>query len=137
MTDSGKAGLITVLVEEAIGSGVPVIVIDVKGDLTNLLLTARDFGSGSLQPWAEATGEADSAASLRVGSDDHCGGGKEAHRCSTESPLFNRSPSRSAGIAPAVVKLAMPHKNRRRDRRCFSFCMCAPPATDVPLVGRR
>ncbi len=66
MTGSGKTGLITVMVEEAIGSGVPVIVIDVKGDLTNLLLTPRNFDLASPLPWAEATGEAGSAASLEL-----------------------------------------------------------------------
>ncbi len=64
MTGSGKTGLITVMVEEAIGSGVPVIVIDVKGDLPNLLLTPRNFDSASPLPWAEVTGDAGSAASL-------------------------------------------------------------------------
>src|SRR5512133_3584452 len=43
MTGSGKTGLVTVLVEEALNAGVPSIVIDVKGDLPNLLLT---FPSG-------------------------------------------------------------------------------------------
>jgi DNA helicase HerA-like ATPase len=38
MTGSGKTGLVTVLVEEASQAGVPVLVIDVKGDLPNLLL---------------------------------------------------------------------------------------------------
>jgi len=66
MTGSGKTGLITVMVEEAIGSGVPFIVIDVKGDLTNLLLTPRNFDSESLLPSAEVTGEAGSAASLEL-----------------------------------------------------------------------
>ncbi len=66
MTGSGKTGLITVMVEEAIGCGVPVIVIDVKGDLPNLLLTPRNFDSASLQPGAEVTGEAGSEASLEL-----------------------------------------------------------------------
>ena len=66
MTGSGKTGLITVLVEEALGAGVPAIVIDVKGDLPNLLLTFPSFDPGLLQPWVEAAGEADSAVSLEL-----------------------------------------------------------------------
>ena len=37
MTGSGKTGLGIVLIEEALSAGVPVIAIDPKGDLTNLL----------------------------------------------------------------------------------------------------
>jgi Helicase HerA, central domain len=44
MTGSGKTGLVTVLVEEAVRNGVPVIVVDVKGDLPNLL---RDYMGGT------------------------------------------------------------------------------------------
>jgi len=43
MTGSGKTGLVTVLLEEALGAGVPTIVIDVKGDLPNLLLGPPSF----------------------------------------------------------------------------------------------
>lgn len=39
MTGSGKTGLIFVLVEEALRSAVPVLLVDIKGDLTNLLLS--------------------------------------------------------------------------------------------------
>lgn len=38
MTGSGKTGLLFVLVEEALREGVPAVLVDVKGDLTNLLL---------------------------------------------------------------------------------------------------
>ena len=39
MTGSGKTGLSIDLIEEALIDGVPVIAIDPKGDLGNLLLT--------------------------------------------------------------------------------------------------
>ena len=39
MTGSGKTGLCITLLEEAAIDGVPAIVIDPKGDLSNLLLT--------------------------------------------------------------------------------------------------
>ena len=38
MTGSGKTGLVTVLVEEALRAEVPVLMIDIKGDLPNLML---------------------------------------------------------------------------------------------------
>lgn len=54
MTGSGKTGLVTVMVEEALRAGVPVLAIDVKGDLPNLLLAYPNFSAEPLRPWAEA-----------------------------------------------------------------------------------
>ncbi|HWA78666.1 MAG TPA: helicase HerA-like domain-containing protein, partial [Polyangiaceae bacterium] len=56
MTGSGKTGLITVLVEEALRSKVPTIVIDVKGDLPNLLLAFPSFDPALLVPWIDTGG---------------------------------------------------------------------------------
>ncbi|MFO0611891.1 MAG: helicase HerA-like domain-containing protein [Polyangiaceae bacterium] len=53
MTGSGKTGLVTVTIEEALRSSVPVLVIDVKGDLPNLLLSFADFQPSSIAPWVE------------------------------------------------------------------------------------
>ena len=39
MTGSGKTGLGIVLIEECLAAGVPALLIDPKGDLTNLCLT--------------------------------------------------------------------------------------------------
>jgi hypothetical protein len=55
MTGSGKTGLLTVLVEEALRAKVPVLVIDVKGDLPNLLLSFASFGASELLPWVDAS----------------------------------------------------------------------------------
>ena len=53
MTGSGKTGLTTVMIEEALSTGVPVLVIDVKGDLPNLLLAFPDFDPARMLPWVE------------------------------------------------------------------------------------
>ena len=53
MTGSGKTGLVTVLIEETAKAGVPTIVVDVKGDLPNLLLAFSDFEPRWLEPWVE------------------------------------------------------------------------------------
>src|SRR5262245_6379139 len=53
MTGSGKTGLLTVLVEEALRASVPVIMIDVKSDLPNLLLALPTFAPAALEPWVE------------------------------------------------------------------------------------
>ena len=62
MTGSGKTGLVTVMIEEAAKAGVPTIVIDVKGDLPNLLLAFPDFAPAHLEPWLEVDREASSPA---------------------------------------------------------------------------
>lgn len=54
MTGSGKTGLVTVLVEEALRNRIPCLVIDVKGDLPNLLLKCPSFGAEAVRPWAES-----------------------------------------------------------------------------------
>ena len=52
MTGSGKTGLLFVLVEEALRSGVPVLMIDLKGDLPNLALSFATPGPEPFLPWA-------------------------------------------------------------------------------------
>jgi hypothetical protein len=51
MTGSGKTGLCIALLEEAAIDGIPAIVIDPKGDMTNLLLTFPDLRPADLRPW--------------------------------------------------------------------------------------
>ncbi len=51
MTGSGKTGLCLALLEEAAMDGVPAIIIDPKGDLTNLLLTFPDLVPEDFEPW--------------------------------------------------------------------------------------
>jgi hypothetical protein len=61
MTGSGKTGLLMVLVEEALRAKVPVLVIDVKGDLPNLLLSFPTFSASELLPWADGAATATDA----------------------------------------------------------------------------
>jgi hypothetical protein len=51
MTGSGKTGLCIDLMEEAAIDHVPMIIIDPKGDITNLLLTFPDLRPEDFQPW--------------------------------------------------------------------------------------
>ncbi len=68
MTGSGKTGLVMVLVEEALRSGVPVLMIDIKGDLPNLLLTFPELAGKSFEPWVDAmAAEREGKTALDVG----------------------------------------------------------------------
>ncbi len=51
MTGSGKTGLCLDVLEEAAIDGIPVIAIDPKGDIGNLLLTFPELNGQSFQPW--------------------------------------------------------------------------------------
>jgi len=53
MTGSGKTGLGIGLIEEAAIDGVPVLAIDPKGDLANLLLTFPELSPGDFAPWVD------------------------------------------------------------------------------------
>ena len=53
MTGSGKTGLCIGVLEEAALEGIPAIVIDPKGDLTNLLLHFPQLLPADFQPWID------------------------------------------------------------------------------------
>lgn len=53
MTGSGKTGLCIALLEEAALNGVPAIIIDPKGDLTNLLLHFPELLPEDFKPWID------------------------------------------------------------------------------------
>lgn len=65
MTGSGKTGLGVVLLEEALLSGVPTLIIDPKGDMGNLLLSFPNLLPTDFVPWiseSEAQGDPTQAA---------------------------------------------------------------------------
>ncbi len=55
MTGSGKTGLGIGLLEEAAIDGIPIIAIDPKGDLPNLMLTFPKLRAEDFAPWIDAS----------------------------------------------------------------------------------
>lgn len=53
MTGSGKTGLGVVLIEEVLRAGLPTLLIDPKGDLTNLRLTFPGLSAEEFRPWID------------------------------------------------------------------------------------
>jgi Helicase HerA, central domain len=53
MTGSGKTGLGVVLIEEVLKAGLPALLIDPKGDLTNLCLTFPNLAPADFRPWID------------------------------------------------------------------------------------
>jgi len=65
MTGSGKTGLGIIMLEEALLSGIPTLIIDPKGDMGNLLLTFPQLLPTDFMPWiseSEAKGDPAQAA---------------------------------------------------------------------------
>lgn len=54
MTGSGKTGLGLALLEEALIDNIPIIAIDPKGDLPNLLLSFPELRAEDFRPWVNA-----------------------------------------------------------------------------------
>ncbi len=51
MTGSGKTGLGITLLEEAVIDGIPTLIIDPKGDITNMLLAFPELTAEYFEPW--------------------------------------------------------------------------------------
>jgi len=74
MTGSGKTGLGIGLIEEAAIDGIPVLAIDPKGDLANLLLTFPTLSAAEFAPWINED------EAKRAGQTPDAYGGSEAAR---------------------------------------------------------
>ena len=64
MTGSGKTGLGLILLEEALSAGIPVLALDPKGDLGNLLLTFPELAPADFAPWVNEADARDAGVSL-------------------------------------------------------------------------
>jgi hypothetical protein len=53
MTGSGKTGLGIIFIEEALRNGLPTLILDPKGDMTNLMLTFPDLAPSDFEPWVD------------------------------------------------------------------------------------
>lgn len=62
MTGSGKTGLGVVLIEEALRAGIPTLVLDPKGDMTNLALRFPGLATEEFAPWVPPGADAAATA---------------------------------------------------------------------------
>jgi len=56
MTGSGKTGLGIIMLEEALLQGIPVLILDPKGDIANLMLTFPQLRPEDFAPWVDVEG---------------------------------------------------------------------------------
>jgi hypothetical protein len=103
MTGSGKTGLGITLIEEAAIDGVPVLAIDPKGDLANLLLTFPRLDSSEFLPWIDPA----EAATRKLSAEDYAAA--EAERWRAGLAEWDQTPERVAMLrAAAQVRLYTP-----------------------------
>ncbi|NOY41805.1 MAG: ATP-binding protein [Planctomycetes bacterium] len=115
MTGSGKTGLCLSLIEEAGLDGIPVIAIDPKGDLGNLLLTFPELQSSDFRPWVDPSTAArkgmspdefaeKTATMWRDGLADWGQDGERIRRYNEQVDKAIYTPGSSAGIPLTVLK---------------------------------
>ncbi len=96
MTGSGKTGLCLALLEEAAMDNIPAIIIDPKGDISNLLLMFPDLDAKSFRPWINE----DDAAKKDLSPDDYAA--KTAETWKNGLAEWGQDPSRIATLRDKV-----------------------------------
>ena len=147
MTGSGKTGLGIGLIEEAAIDGIPVIAIDPKGDLGNLLLTFPGLSAGDFSPWVDAdearragqTTEAFAAAEAAKWSKGLAEWGQdgariERLRAAVDFALY--TPGSSAGRPLSIVKsFAAPEPAIVNDRDLLQDRVSTAATSVLTLAG--
>ena len=96
MTGSGKTGLCLALLEEAAMDNIPAIIIDPKGDISNLLLMFPDLDARSFRPWINE----DDAAKKGITPDEHAA--KTAEMWKTGLADWGQNPERIVTLRDKV-----------------------------------
>ncbi len=115
MTGSGKTGLGIGLLEEAALDHVPVIAIDPKGDLGNLMLTFPELGADDFRPWINERAALDAgqtpaqyaaaqAALWSKGLADWGQDGARIRKLKESSEVAIYTPGSEAGLPISVLK---------------------------------
>jgi len=147
MTGSGKTGLCIGLLEEALLDQIPVIVIDVKGDITNLMLTFPELRPEDFEPWidpAEAAGKNRSvsehaAATAEVWKNGIASYGQDGARIAAlkQSADFTiYTPGSTAGVPISVLKsFDVPPREILDDGDLFTDAIATAVSGLLSLVG--
>lgn len=134
MTGSGKTGLCLDLLEEAAIDGVPVIAIDPKGDVGNLLLTFPKLDAASFAPWVNA----DDAARAGVSAEQFAA--QEAGKWKTGLAAWGQDGARIQRLRDAAdVVLYTPGSHAARPLSIVNSLAAPPPAVrdDAEALGDR
>ena len=147
MTGSGKTGLCFDMIEEAAIDGVPSILIDPKGDLSNLLLTFPDLRPEDFAPWindedarrkgkSPADFAAEQAGVWRDGLTSWNQDGDRVRRLRAAAEFVLYTPGRTAGRPISILKsFAAPPPEVMADGEALRDRVNATVASLLGLVG--
>ena len=147
MTGSGKTGLCIGLIEEAAIDGVPVIAIDPKGDLSNLLLTFPRLGAEDFRPWideeeARRSGQtadtyaAQQAQAWKAGLAEWGQDGARIERLRAAAEFAVYTPGSRAGLPVSVLSsFAAPPPAARGDAELMADRAAATATSILSLAG--
>ena len=147
MTGSGKTGLCISLLEEAAIDNVPSLIIDPKGDITNLMLTFPDLKGENFLPWINKSDAkrknmtdeefADSQAKLwKKGLKKWGQDGKRIAKLK-ESAMFNiYTPGSNAGLSISILdSFKAPSPEAMEDSDLFSDKISSTASSLLGLLG--
>ena len=147
MTGSGKTGLCITLLEEAAIDNVPAIIIDPKGDLSNLLLTFPNLSPQDFESWVNA-GDAErkglsvpdfAAQQAQFWKDGLAAWGQDGERIkrlrdAAEFRVY--TPGSNAGTPVSILKsFDAPHETIRQDSELLSERINTTATSLLGLVG--
>ncbi len=147
MTGSGKTGLCLGLLEEAAIDGIPVIAIDPKGDIGNLLLTFPQLRGEDFLPWVDADAAKRNAQSVeeyattqaKLWHDGLAKSGQDGERISRlkASCDFNiYTPGASSGLPVSILNsLKKPDETIAEDPDLLREKILAATTCILTLVG--
>lgn len=136
MTGSGKTGLCITLLEEAAIDNIPAIIIDPKGDLSNLLLTFPNLAPEDFAPWVT---EGDPAQIAKLWQDGLAKWGQDGARIKRlrDAADFRiYTPGSNAGLPVSILKsFVAPPESIRQDNEALAERINTTVTSLLGLVG--
>lgn len=149
MTGSGKTGLGISLLEEAAIDNIPSIIIDPKGDMTNLLLTFPSLKAQDFKPWVEEQEAANSGKSVDEFAEDLAktwkkgieGDFQSASRIQKLKDSANYTiytPGSDAGVQVSILSsFNAPSKEVMEDEELFTSLVTSTSSSILALIGEK
>src|SRR5688500_16887921 len=137
MTGSGKTGLCITLLEEAAIDGIPAILIDPKGDLSNLLLTFPNLAPEDFAPWVnEGEDPAQKSQLWKEGLASWGQDGERIKRLRDAAEFRIYTPGSNAGIPVSILKsFDAPNEIIRNDNELLAERINTTATSLLGLIG--
>src|ERR1051326_3196893 len=136
MTGSGKTGLCISLLEEAAIDSIPAIIIDPKGDLSNLLLTFPNLAPEDFAPWVNEGDPAQVAKLWKEGLAKWGQDGARIKRLRDAADFRIYTPGSNAGLPVSILKsFVAPPESIRQDNEALAERINTTVTSLLGLVG--